>query len=378
MVVKLLSDSALRKKYPNSSRADILLPSEKTLWIPSSCLALNWQTGGGIQFGKVTELFGYESTGKSLLAMDFGRTTQALGGVILWGDAEQSFNPQWAAKNGIDLARCEVYESNDIEGFSDWAMDMILFYRSKLVKNEPILLVCDSIANLDCSANINSSMVEAKAEMGNRAKAIYKMYRTRMELYKKYGVAVLMINQVRNKVGASMFEARETTPGGDSTKFSASLRISLSASKQIKGYKNAKGVWVEDSSKGRKAGRNIYINIVKNKLAPPKDSVKTQVYFSKVVTGYTGYSRYHYLPEILIEEGVLKKAKGGRYYYGEKMIAYGEEAILQELTDKPKMRKFMIDKAGINTLSSTKDKIASLKENLYPVKGKAKEDEPEG
>lgn len=373
MKIRLLSKSALRKKYPQSGRADIFLPSENTLHIPSSCLALNWQVGGGLQYGKVTELFGYESTGKTLLAMDFGKSAQKLGGVVLWDDAEQSFNPDWAEKNGLDLTRIEVYDSNDIEGFSDWSMDMIRYYRSILTKNEPILLVCDSIAALDCADNIDGEQSSAKAEMGNRAKAIYKMYRLRIEGYKKYGATVLMINQVRKKVGASLWEASETTPGGDATKFFASLRIGLNASKQIKGYMGKNG-FVEDSSKGKKMGRNIYIQIAKNKLAPPKDSIKTQVYFLPDIYGYTGYSRYHYLPEILLEDKIIEKRSGARFYYGDKLIAHGEDNLLKALNEKEKMRKFLISKSGINTLSKTRAKLNTLTTNLYPVASKKSDD----
>lgn len=372
--IKLLSESALRKKYPNSARASFLLSSDKTLWIPSSCIPLNWQTGGGLCYGKVHELFGYESTGKSLLAMDFGRTTQKLGGVVLWGDAESSWNSAWAEMNGLVPDKVEIYDSNDIEGFSDWSRDTIIHWRNKLTKNQPILLVCDSIAGLDCADNLNSDMVGGKAEMGNRAKAIYKMYRLRSDFYKKFGVTVLMINQVRKKVGASMFEASETTPGGDSTKFTASIRIGLSASKQVKGIRKKDGTFKEDLQKGRKVGRNIYISIAKNKVAPPKDSVKTQVYFLPDVTGYTGYAKYNYLPELLEKEGIITKRKG-RYFRKDKLLAYGEEAFLAKITSNEKMRKFLIDKAGINTLSKTRDKLNLIKENLFPVKLKESDED---
>lgn len=373
--IKLLSESALAKKYPNSARAEFLLSTDKTLWIPSSCIALNWQTGGGLQYGKVHELFGYESTGKSLLAMDFARNTQKLGGVVLWGDAESSWNSSWAESNGINLTKTIVYEKNDIEGFSDWHRDQFMYWRARLTKNQPILVVCDSIAALDCLDNLNSSQLESKAEMGNRAKAIYKMYRLRVDAYKKYGITILMINQVRKKVGATMFEASETTPGGDSTKFFSSIRIGLNASKQIKGYKKKDGTFVEDNQKGRKVGRNIYIQIAKNKLAPPKDSVRTQVYFLPTASGYTGYSRYHGLPEILLEEGVIRKEKGGRFYRKDKLVAHGEENLLSEITANEKMRKFLIEKAGVNTLSKTREKIDLIKENLFPVKIKESDEE---
>src|SRR5690606_7362946 len=127
------------------------------------------------------------------------------------------------------------YDSNDIEGFSDWCRDTILMYRSKLVKNEPILLVLDSIAALECLENLNKDQLDGKAEMGNRAKAIYRFFRYRANFFKQMGVCVILINQVRKKLGASMFENAETTPGGDSTKFYASYRIGLNSGKQIKG-----------------------------------------------------------------------------------------------------------------------------------------------
>jgi recombination protein RecA len=371
--LKLLSDSALRKKYPNSARADILLPDEKFLWLPSRSVALNWQLGGGIPYGRIVEIFGYESTGKSLLATDFAAVTQALGGVVLWGDAEGTFNPHWAKKNGLDPSKVEVYDSNDVEGYSDWHRDMIIHYRSKLVKNEPILLVLDSIAALDCLQNLNESQVESKAEMGNRAKAIYKMYRYRNHFYKQMGVTVIMINQVRKKLNASMFENADTTPGGDSTKFYASQRIGIQGGKQIKGT-NTNGKY-QDSDKGIKIGRVVYIQIVKNKVAPPKNSLKTEVYFMPDKSGYTGFSRYHGLPEILELEGVLKKKKGSGYLYKDKLIARGEDSLLLKLMENEKMRKVFIAKAGINTISKTREKLNNISHNLFPVKLKELKEE---
>jgi len=720
MKFKLLGESAIRKKHGDSVRGDILLPTEKTLWLPSRVLPLNWQLGGGLQYGKIAELFGYESTGKSLLGLDFGYVAQSLGGVLLWGDAESSFNPGWATRNGLDPKRIEVYDSNDIEGLSDWVMDWIIFWRSKLTKNEPILFVLDSIATLDCLVNINSSQRDAKAEMGNRAKAIYKMLRTRNHMFKKLGVTVLLINQVRKKVGASMFEAstclhgdslvltnigslpiskivenklkvkvnsynprrksfefkkvsgwikkevdekwisiitngpesgggnfgivctethgvltqfgwryarflnskkdkvltsypsiingtveefmvgsfigdsslrrrtkntaiyrlrdsnnkayviwkkqklepfimmhshnegyiceasvelseferiykgrninaafnryggklpvlslaiwymddghlgrvdscpqgsiswsrpsvnterikefmcymgfecnvrmggkgilftvkgldafckkirhlipdsmqyklpkehrgyykdfklnakkdeiglwvniisikeagkrnyrknwkydltvngnhnfmaggisngfivHNTQPGGDAVKFYASQRIGLIASKQIKGIITKKGF--RDDPKGKKMGRNIIIQIEKNKLAPPTNSVKTQVYFQPDIWNHLGYSRYHGLLDILVEEGTVEK-RGNWYYYGDHSICQGEEAFIELMHSEEKKRKILLKASSINTISKTRDKLKALDENFYPIKSKAYKDE---
>lgn len=212
--LKLLKESALRKKYEDTSSLGSDLVLDDHIWLPSRNVSLNYQLGGGTPYGKIMELFGYESTGKTLLAMDFASNAQKLGGIVLWDDAENAFDPGWAVQNGMNLDQLELYEENDIEGMSDWVRDMIIFHRSQLQANEPILFVIDSLAALDCEDNIGADALNAKAQMGNRAKAIYRMYRERNSIFKRYGVVVIAINQIRDKVGASMFEASTTTPGG--------------------------------------------------------------------------------------------------------------------------------------------------------------------
>ena len=205
--IKIQTESALRKKYAGSGNAnEILVAPENMLWIPSRFLALNDQWGGGACYGKIHEVFGEESSGKSLLAFDFAYSTQVLGGVVLWADAEFAFMRDWAEKNGIDLTQVELYPEKAIELISDWTMDMGIYYRSKLVNNEPILVVIDSIAALDCIENLNSSQLDAKAEMGNRAKQMDKWLRTRNGSYEQLGITVILVNQLRSKIGASQFE----------------------------------------------------------------------------------------------------------------------------------------------------------------------------
>lgn len=205
--LKVQSESALRKKYAGSGRAtDIVVSADEMLWLPSRFLALNNQFGGGIPYGKILELFGEESSGKSLLAFDFAYCAQQLGGVVLWADAEYAFTRDWALQNGLDLDRVELFKEKAIEVISDWSVDMAIYYRSKLVNNEPILLVVDSIAALDCLSNMNGSQVDAKAEMGTRAKQMDMWLRTRNGIYEELGVTVILINQLRAKIGASLFE----------------------------------------------------------------------------------------------------------------------------------------------------------------------------
>lgn len=204
--IKIQTESALRKKYAGSGNgADILISPEDMLWIPSRFLALNDQWGGGACYGKIHEIYGEESSGKSLLAYDFAYCTQQLGGIVMWGDAEFAFMKGWAEQNGLDVGKVELYPEKAIELISDWSMDMGIYYRSKLVKNEPILLVVDSIAALECMENLNSSQADAKAEMGNRAKQMDKWLRTRQSSYEELGITVLLINQLRSNIGGGMF-----------------------------------------------------------------------------------------------------------------------------------------------------------------------------
>jgi recombination protein RecA len=200
----ILSPLQIQKKYPGSGIAtSIAIPSLDTLWIPSRCLPLNYATGGGIPYGKILEIYGQESSGKTLAALDFGSVVQALGGEIMYNDAEMAFTIDWAIKNGLDPNKIHLYPETSVELISDWIMDTAISIRARLVKNEPILFIQDSIAALDCMANINSSQTDSKAEMGNRAKAIYKMVRIRNQMLAEMGVTSIFINQIRSNIKAS-------------------------------------------------------------------------------------------------------------------------------------------------------------------------------
>lgn len=202
----LMTPSAIEKRYPGAGLASNLFDKREELWLPSRCIPFNHITGGGIPYGKQIEIYGTESSGKTLAAIDFAGVTQSLGGLVLWDDAEQAFTKNWAELNGLDLSSIYLYNETAIEHISDWLADMSIFARSKLTNNEPILFICDSLAGVDCLENINSTQTDAKAEMGNRAKAIYKMLRIRNKLLSELGICSIFINQIRHKVGASKFE----------------------------------------------------------------------------------------------------------------------------------------------------------------------------
>lgn len=356
-----------RSRYSGCGLAsEISVLPEDSLWLPSRSLPLNYTMGGGIPFGKIAEFYGGESSGKTVIAQDFGYSTQTLGGVILWNDAEQSFTIDWAKANGLNPNMIELYSETSVEKVSDWLMEAVLYWRSKLVNNEPILFICDSLAALDCEANINSYQFDAKAEMGNRAKAIYKMIRIRNQLLTKAGVTSIYINQLRSKVGASQFQDPDTTTGGNAMKFFASIRLGLYPGKQVKGKISGKEVRV---------GNCTSIRVKKNKVAPPRETLSTEVYFNADYRKPLGVDRYMGLSNILVSDGVLTK-KGNIYLFNDSKIAVGESACDLFLSKNDSIRKTILAESSINSLSKTRKKLSLLKTNKFKISDKdAKEEE---
>lgn len=359
----LLKESALRKRYPDSGLASVIsVTPDNTIYLPSRILALNHQLGGGLPYGKIIEGFGEESTGKSLLAMDFAVITQQLGGIVLWDDAECSWNNAWAKRNGIDLSKVELLkDENILETISDWIADMVVYYRSILKNNEPILLVGDSIASWETKLNMETADSQSGEDMGRRAKMIYKMLRKRRKILSKYGVCTFFINQVRKKPVSNKWEDPDTTPGGMAMRFYADIRLGIHRGKAVKNRDD------------HKVGQEVYFRIKKNKIGPPKENIKGKVFFKKH-NGNLGYDKYTSLPEALIEDRVLIKKRGPRYYFKGELLAHGDLNLLKKLKDDSDLRSKLIKESSINTFSKTKAKIDALTKNLYPVKMKAKND----
>ena len=356
--IKIPTLREIQRKFPTQYIAGEVDESKRP-WLPTRFLAFNKVTGGGCPFGKIIELFGEESSGKSLMAYDFAYCCQYLGGMVLWVDAEQSFTNDWATKNGLDLDKIVVYRSTSIEAISDWVANMALYWRSQLTHNEPILLVLDSVSALDTDINLNSEMLNASADMGNRAKAIYKYFRIRNEMLYSLGITQVYVNQLRKNLKAGMFENPDTTPGGKALAFYASIRIGLYGGKQI--TKKIKG-------KERKIGRVTSIRTIKNKVATPGPTLKaTPLYNNAKYVDSIGFDRLHFLDEILIEEEIIEKSKSGTYSFKGKTLCRGSEKFSELLKEDDKLRRKLIRKAGINTLGVTKKLLESISENLYPI-----------
>lgn len=354
-------------KYGVISAEEVLEAQGGYLRLPSRLLWFNEALGGGFVYGRIHELYGFESTGKSLLAKDLCFAAQCCGGVVGWADAEQAFDANWAKQNDLDLDSLYVFDENSVDRIADWARDFALYWRSKLTNNEPIVIVVDSIAALDKIDFMGADMEGSSAKMGNRAKAIDEFYRTRNKIFAKTGVIVIMVNQVRNKLGASQFESNETTPGGNATKFYASIRVEIRRGKQIKG-KLSGDKWTDaKTGKGvKKIGQIVYVSFPKNKTHAPHGSVATEVYFLPTKSGYVGFNRYSDINEILVEQGVIEQ-KGSRYYYKGNMIANGADAFIREFTENSKLRRKLLRKSDIPTISKFQKKLDSIENNRYPV-----------
>lgn len=356
----LMSAKELAKRYPTSMIASDI--EDINLRIPSRSLAINYQTGGGVPYGKIMELYGEESSGKTLMALDYGYSCQQLGGIILMNDAEQSFTKPWAEANGLDLSRIALYQETRVEWVSDWIADMSIYWRSRLTNNEPILLIQDSMAAWDCLDNINSKMVDAKADMGNRAKAIYKMFRIRNELLTRLGISQIYVNQLRKNLKAGLFEDPDTTPGGNSMKYYASIR---------QGFYGGKALTRKIKGKERKYGKLTSIRIKKNKVAPPEETLKKFPIYNHIKRcDYIGFDRYAGLPDILVDLDIITKSSGGVFKYKGKTLVRGEENLLKLIEEDDSLRAKLIRKAGINTISNTRKQIESYGgKNLFPISG---------
>ena len=256
-------------------------------------------------------------------------------------------------------------------------MDMINYHRSKLTDNEPILLVCDSIANLETMDNIGAEALSHKAQMGNRAKEIGRIYRERTKQWHELGVSVIMINQVREKLNTTIYESNETSPGGKATRFIAAQRLVLIRSKQLKGFVNKDGKWIDSKTKGTKVGQNIICRNEKNKVAIPRHPVYTQVYFTPDIWGYTGFSKYQGLEDILVEDGIVIQ-KGSRFYTDDdELICNGKDALIKELHKNKSLRSQLLNESGINTISKTRAKLQDTDGNQFPVLLKGGSDDEE-
>ena len=276
--------------------------------IPTGCISLDLALGvGGVPRGRIVEIYGPESSGKTTVALHVIAETQKKGGIAAFIDAEHALDPSYAAKLGVNLE--DLYVSQPDTG--EQARDIT----ESLVKSGAVdVIVIDSVAALTPKAEIEGEMGDS--HVGLQARLMSQALRKLTGITNKSKTCVVFINQLREKVGV-MFGNPETTPGGKALKFYASVRIDV---RKADALKDGDGLF----------GNRTKAKIVKNKLAPPFKTADFDIIYGH------GISQEGCLVDLGVEYGVIEKSGAWFSYNGEK-IAQGREKAKDYLTQNPEI-----------------------------------------
>jgi recombination protein RecA len=270
---------------------------------------------GGLPRGRVTEIFGPESSGKTTLTLSAIRQTQIKGGVAAFIDAEHAFDSTYAKKLGINLDEMLISQPDNGEQALEIAETLV---RSNAVD----LIVIDSVAALTPRAEIEGEMGDSF--IGLQARLMSQALRKLTAAISKSKTCVVFINQLREKIGV-MFGNPETTPGGRALKFYSSVRIDLRRTEKIKVGEDI-------------IGNRVRVRVVKNKVAPPFKETEFDILYQE------GIDSLGNLLESAANLGVIEKS-GAWFIYGEQKLGQGKENAKQYLKENPKLIKEIESKA---------------------------------
>ena len=283
-------------------------PVEKVDVIPTGSLTLDIALGiQGYPKGRVVEIYGPESSGKTTLAIHAIAEVQKQGGIAAFIDAEHAFDQFYAQNLGVDVANLLISQPDNGEQALEIADNLI---RSGAID----LIVVDSVAALTPRAEIEGEMGDS--QMGLQARLMSKALRKLTASINKAGCCCIFINQLREKIGV-MFGNPETTTGGNALKFYSSVRIDIRRSTQIKDGDEIKG-------------NRVKVKVVKNKVAPPFRRAEFDVMYGK------GISKIGEIIDIGVELNILKKS-GSWFSYGETRLGQGRDSIKNLLLDNPEL-----------------------------------------
>ncbi|MFC6464772.1 recombinase RecA [Marinilactibacillus sp. GCM10026970] len=306
-------DVALSKIEKNFGKGSIMKMGEKidtqVKTVPSGSLALDVALGiGGYPRGRIIEVYGPESSGKTTVALHAIASIQANGGIAAFIDAEHALDPKYARALGVDID--ELLLSQPDTG------EQALEIADALVSSGAVdMVVIDSVAALVPRAEIDGEM--GASHVGLQARLMSQALRKLSGSINKTKTIALFINQIREKVGV-MFGSPETTPGGRALKFYATVRLEVRRSEAIKSGKDM-------------TGNKTKIKVVKNKVAPPFKVALVDIMYGE------GISQVGELVDMGSDAEIIDKA-GAWYSYGEERIGQGRENSKQYLLDHPEMR----------------------------------------
>lgn len=278
--------------------------------IPTGSITLDQALGiGGYPKGRVIEIFGPESSGKTTLAIHAIAEAQKAGGIAAFIDAEHAFDSTYAQKLGVDIDELLISQPDNGEQALEIADHLI---RSSAID----IVVIDSVAALTPKAEIEGEMGEAK--MGLQARLMSQALRKLTASISKTGTVCIFINQLRDKIGV-VYGNPETTTGGNALKFYASIRIDIRKASVIKDGEE-------------QLGARAKVKIVKNKLAPPFRRAEFDIMYGE------GISKIGEIIDLGVDKGIIKKS-GSWFSYGDQKLGQGRDAVKELLKGNDALRE---------------------------------------